>query len=339
MTVLIITHSNDNGSILKVMSAIHDQGGKTFRFNTDQFPTALKLELSCNNRVKGGILTTDQGTLDLSTVSSVWYRRFRIGQNLPSKMEPQLRNASIQEARRTIQGMLASLDVFHLDPVVNIRRAEHKQLQLQVAHEVGLEIPDTLITNDPATVRKFSQTYEQGVISKMMTSFAVHEDGKEKVVFTNPLSSQDLEELEGLQFCPMTFQENIPKALELRVTVVGKTVFAAAIDSQRLEKSRADWRREGVTLLNDWTPYALPMEIKEKLLALMERLHLNYGAIDIILTPDNKYVFLEVNPCGEFFWLDLLPKLSISQAIAQLLYAPPNKPHQSLSNHLVDALV
>jgi MvdD family ATP-grasp ribosomal peptide maturase len=322
MTVLVITHNHDNECIPKVMQAIENQGGTAFRFNTDQFPTEVKLDLTCSHNAGQGRLTTEQGCLAFDDVTAVWYRRIRIGQQIPTTMEAQLRHASVQESRRSVNGMLVSLKAFHLDPVVNIRRAEHKPLQLQIAQEIGLDVPRTLTTNNPETVREFAQTCKQGIITKMLTSFAIYEADQEKVVYTNPVSESDLENLEGLQFCPMTFQENIPKALELRITIVGNAVFAAAVDSQKLEKSHHDWRRQGVALLYDWQPYSLPATIEQKLLMLMERLHLNYGAVDIILTPDNRYVFLEVNPCGEFFWLDLLPELPISEAIAQLLLRP-----------------
>ncbi|MBE7384959.1 MAG: MvdD family ATP-grasp ribosomal peptide maturase [Leptolyngbya sp. SIO1E4] len=325
MTVLVITHSHDNDCIPKVMHAIDAQGGTAFRFNTDQFPTEVKLDLSCGRDAEQGRLISEQGSLDLEDITAVWYRRIRIGQQIPSTMDAQLRHASVQESRRTINGMLASLNAFHLDPVVNIRRAEHKQLQLQIAHELELDIPRTLTTNNPVTVREFAQTCEQGVITKMLTSFVIYEAGEEKVVYTNPVSEVDLANLDGLQFCPMTFQENIPKALELRITIVGRKVFAAAVDSQKLEQSHHDWRRQGVALLYDWQPYTLPPDIQQKLLMLMDRLHLNYGAADMILTPDNRHVFLEVNPCGEFFWLDLLPDLPISDAIAKLLLSPSHK--------------
>ncbi|MEO1347947.1 MAG: MvdD family ATP-grasp ribosomal peptide maturase [Cyanobacteria bacterium J06635_15] len=325
MTVLIITHSNDNKSIPMVMEAIHEQGGKAFRLNTDQFPTEVQLNLTCGPQTEQSRLISEQGSLDLSEVSSVWYRRIRIGQNIPTRMESQLRNASIKESRRTIMGMIASLKGFHLDPVAKIRRTEHKQLQLQVAQAVGLEIPRTLTTNNPIAVREFAQTCEHGIITKMLASFAVYEDDQEKVVFTNPVSAEDLENLEGLRFCPMTFQETIPKALELRTTIVGREIFTAAVNSQRLEAAHHDWRRQGTSLLHDWEPYSLPSDIQEKLFMLMDYFGLNYGAIDIILTPDNRYVFLEVNPCGEFFWLDILGGLPISRAIADLLLNPAQK--------------
>jgi len=319
MTIFIITHSQDNESIPLVMQAIADQGGKAFRFDTDRFPTEIQLDVYYG-KTERVTLSVDDQTLDLNEVSAVWYRRIAIGSRIPDSMDRQLRQASLKESRVTIEGMIASIQGFHLDPLPNIRRAENKQLQLQIARKIGLDTPRTLTTNNPLAVKQFAQECHQGIITKMLSSFAIYdEQGREKVVFTNPISSEDLENLDGLRFCPMTFQEKIPKALELRTTIVGKRVLTAAVDSQALDKARYDWRKQGIALLDACEAYTLPEDVKEKLLKLMAEFRLNYGAIDIILTPDNRYVFLEVNPVGEFFWLERHPELPISKAIAQVL--------------------
>jgi MvdD family ATP-grasp ribosomal peptide maturase len=319
MTILIITHSQDNESIPLVMDAIAQQGGTAFRFDTDRFPTEIQLEIYYSQQSQQVILTTEQDRLNLSEVSAIWYRRIGVGGRIPTSMNAQLRHASVQESRATLQGMIASHKAFHLDPVGQIRRAENKQLQLQVARELGIEIPRTLITNQPQAVQEFATDCEHGLMTKMLSSFAIYEEGQEKVVFTNPVPPEALHDLDGLRFCPMTFQENIPKALELRTIIVGQQVFTAAIDSQQQEGARHDWRRRGVALLDAWQHYVLPQAIEEKLLKLMAHFQLNYGALDLILTPAGRHVFLEVNPVGEFFWLERCPGLPISAAIADLL--------------------
>ncbi|MFN6479718.1 MvdD family ATP-grasp ribosomal peptide maturase [Nostoc sp. DedQUE07] len=319
MTILIITHSQDNESIPLVIQAIEAQGKKAFRFDTDRFPTEMQLDIyyGSSQRV---ILSVDDQTLDLNEVSAVWYRRIAIGSKIPNSMDRQLREASLKESRVSIEGMIASIRGFHLDPLPNIRRAENKQLQLQIARDIGLDTPRTLTTNNPIAVKQFAQECQQGMITKMLSSFAIYdEQGREKVVFTNPISSEDLDNLDGLRFCPMTFQEKIPKALELRTIIVGKRVLTAAVDSQALDKARYDWRKQGIALLDAWKSYTLPEDVEEKLLKLMVEFGLNYGALDIILTPDGRHVFLEVNPVGEFFWLERCPGLPISQAIAEVL--------------------
>jgi MvdD family ATP-grasp ribosomal peptide maturase len=319
MTVLIITHSADNESVSLVSKAIEGRGGSAFRFDTDRFPTELQLVAEYGETSERRTLASDGATLDLRDVSAVWHRRVNIAGRLPREMDRQLRSASFGEARATVMGMLASLDAFRMDAEPLIRRAEHKQLQIKIARELGLETPRTLITNDPEAVRAFARTCERGLVTKMLSSFAIHEGDAEKVVFTNPVTAEDLNDLEGLRLCPMTFQEQVSKRLELRVTIIGERVLTAAIDSQASARAAHDWRRDGVQLLNAWQPYTLPSEIEAKLLRLMDYFGLNYGAADFIVTPEGRHVFLEVNPSGEFFWLERCPGLPISDAIADVL--------------------
>lgn len=336
MTVLIITRSDDNQCVDSVVEAIKHKGGRPFRFDTDRFPTEVRLiaeYLKGSERLQ---LISAAGELDLREVTAIWHRRLEIGGRIPKSLDPQLRIASIDESSRTVKGMLESLKAFRMDPEPLIRRAENKQIQLQVARELGLETPRTLITNDPNAVRTFAQSCESGIVTKMLSSFAVYEDGLEKVVFTSPVSPDDLADLEGLKFCPMTFQEQVPKALELRTTVVGDRVFTASIDSQASAAAQYDWRKDGVALLRDWKRFELPDEVEQRLLRVMDYFRLNYGAIDFILTPDGRYVFLEINPVGEFFWLEKWPGLPISSAIADVLLGRVFRRDAQISNRMID---
>ncbi|MCP3711272.1 hypothetical protein M3I54_30595 [Paraburkholderia sp. CNPSo 3274] len=317
--VLIITHSNDNESIPLVMNAVAAQGGMAYRFDTNRFPTDIQHSGHYSGDEERQVIACEDYELDLGTVSAVWYRRIAIGQCIPETMDRQLRRAAVDQSRATLHGMIASLDAFHLDPVHRLRRAENKQLQLKIAREVGLTIPRTLITNAPEAVRSFARECKQGMIMKTLSSFAIYEQCDQRVVFTNTVHDKDLERLDDLRYCPAIFQEQVPKALELRTTIVGNRIFTASIDSQRAEKSSVDWRRDGLGLLEAWEPYSLPPEVENGLLKLMHALGLNYGAADFILTPDGRHCFLEVNPVGEFFWLEKHPGLPLSGAIADLL--------------------
>jgi MvdD family ATP-grasp ribosomal peptide maturase len=323
MSVLIITHSNDNECVERVTEAIARKGGHTIRFDTDRYPTDVRLTAYYGPSSSPGderlTLTNEASEFDLREVTAVWHRRLSFGAQLPSGLDQQLRQASLGETIAVAHGMLASLKAFRMDHLHHIRHAENKQLQLQVARELGLDIPRTLTTNDPAAVRAFANSCEDGVITKMLSSFAIYDEGKELVVFTNRVQPADLADLSGLSLCPATFQELLPKSLEIRSTVVGQRVMSAAVDSQVSARATHDWRRDGVNMIQDWRPYQLPREIEDRLLRLMDHFSLNYGAIDVILTPGGKHVFLELNACGEFFWLERSPGLPISDAIADVL--------------------
>lgn len=321
MSILIITHSNDNDSVARVSETIARKGGHTIRFDTDRYPTDVLLtayygDSEDNERLT---LTNEEGEFDLREVTAVWHRRLNFGAQLPVGLDKQLRHASVGEASAAAHGMLASLKAFRLDHLHHIRHAENKQLQLQVARELGLDTPRTLTTNDPIAARAFEKTCAGGLVTKMLSSFAIHDEGKELVVFTNPVRPEHLADLSGLSLCPGTFQELLPKSLEIRVTVVGYRLMSASIDSQVSKRAVHDWRRDGVRMLQDWRPYQLPLDVEEKILRLMDYFSLNYGAIDVILKPDGRHVFLELNPCGEFFWLERAPGLPIADTIADLL--------------------
>ena len=320
MTVLIVTKTDDNECIELVTKAVEHRGGQVFRFNTDLFPTETRMIIQHVHGADRLTLASPSDEIDLGDVTAVWYRRSHFGGAIPESMDRQLRTASVGECRATILGLIASLPAFQMDPVAIFRHASHKQLQLQVARDLGLVTPRTLTTNDPNAVRAFAKRCETGVVTKMLSSFAIFdEQGNDSVVFTTSLKSEDLEDLDGLEYCPMTFQERVPKKLELRATVVGDRVFTASIDPSLLARAEHDWRREGEELSEHWHPYDLPEEVAGRLLGMMDFFDLNYGAFDLIVTPDERHVFLEVNPIGEYFWLDLHPGLSISDAIADVL--------------------
>ena len=181
-----------------------------------------------------------------------------------------------------------------------------------------------MFSNDPAAVRAFVDDVRstgREVITKMQSSFAVYRDGKENVVFTSVVDDAALDDLAGLRFCPMQFQERIEKRLELRATVVGDRVFCAAVDSAaHSDETKIDWRKDGVGLLSKWTPYTLPSQTEQQLLALVRSFGLHYAAADVIVAPDDTHVFLEINAGGEWFWLDEhvpgSPGLPIARAIA-----------------------
>ena len=319
MNILIITWTGDNDSVKMVTKAIEQKGGNVYRFDTDLYPTEVMMSAHYNGNTRELYLKGSNIDLDLSTIDAIWYRRLRVGKQIPKDMDTQLYKASYEESKRTYMGMLGSMQKFILDPFQKVRHTENKQWQLQLAASLGIEIPKTIFTNDAEAVKQFYHTVKAPLITKMQHSFAVYEDGLENVVFTNEITEKDLDNLEGLDICPMTFQEKIEKKVELRITIVGSKVFAAAVDSSSSQLTETDWRRDGLGLVDQRKTYELPYDQKEKLLALMDKLGLNYGAADVIVTPDDRYVFLEVNPSGEFFWLDRLFDGQISEALADVL--------------------
>ncbi|MEK9177777.1 MAG: MvdD family ATP-grasp ribosomal peptide maturase, partial [Patescibacteria group bacterium] len=149
-----------------------------------------------------------------------------------------------------------------------------------------------------------------------------NDDGTHNGIYTNIVNIADLVESKAsLSVCPVMLQEYIEKKIELRITIVGKQVFACAIHSQDEVRTMIDWRRYGEKWVKHEV-FVLPEHVKGKLLESMKSWGIVFGAIDMIVTPENNYVFLEVNPSGQYGWIEGLTGMPISRAIAEVLSNP-----------------
>jgi hypothetical protein len=53
---------------------------------------------------------------------------------------------------------------------------------------------------------------------------------------------------------------------------------------------------------------------------MLANLGLRYGAFDFVRTPDDRFVFLEVNPTGEWAWLEEHLALPMRDAFIRLFF-------------------
>ena len=320
-SILVLTHSADHFTVDRVGQALCDLGATSYRLDTDLFPTEVRLSLDAAN---GGFRRTIEGpagTLDLASVTAVWARKIwsaKFGPDLDSRY----RADCARESMAALVGVLDGLhDVRWINHPSAGQRAENKPLQLRLAAECGLRVPRTLLTNDPARVRALHRELGGRMITKMLTPMSISMSGAGRQVHTSEVSEADLEALHGLKYCPMVFQERIEKDCELRVACVGDRVFAGAIDARASATGRTDWRAslpEEVA----WQDAAVPEPVREGLVRLLRRLDLEFGAVDLIRTPAGEYVFLEINPSGEWGMLERDLDLPISRAIAEALVTP-----------------
>ncbi|RXM51596.1 MULTISPECIES: MvdD family ATP-grasp ribosomal peptide maturase [unclassified Chryseobacterium] len=318
--ILIITHTADNFSIEKVTEYIKENNCEVIRFDVDLYPLQNKLSTVFEDGKWMTMLETSERKHRLDDISAVWYRRaYNIGKGLKEEMDAKFFGAAMGEIRNTLFGFFESIDTYSLGKPSVYRRLDSKEEQLKIAQKIGLTIPETCLTNNPEEAKQFILKH-QNVVAKMQTGFAIYENGVENVVFTNVVSEEKLEELDSLLYCPMQFQKMIQKKKELRITIVGRDVYAFEVDSQQFEDAKVDWRKDGVNLLDKWTQTELPAEVEKKLLELLDIYNVDYGAIDMIVSPEDDYYFIEINAAGEFFWLDNLTEGNvISKSIADVL--------------------
>ena len=141
-----------------------------------------------------------------------------------------------------------------------------------------------------------------------------------KVVFTGKLTEKELSKLEAIRLSPGIFQAHVAKAYEVRTTVVGSRIFSAKINSQSEARTSTDWRRAPFDVSYDVID--LPSDIEETIHAFMTSFRIVYGAFDFIVTPEGRYVFLEVNPAGQYMWIEFATGLEITSALADKLGVP-----------------
>lgn len=297
-----------------VVDELNQIGTPLVRINTEDFPFSADLDYSFGTSDFKSIFCNPSP--DPIWFSSVWYRRVRVP-SIPDGMDSGVYDFCIRETRSALIGALLDHQTRWMSHPTAIWAAEFKPYQLSAATGLGLKVPKTLISNKEESIRAFC-TSLNAVIAKPVRSGHVIKDGVESAVFTTKLGKGDLDDLSDAQLSPTIYQELIPKKYDIRVTIVGSRVFAAAIDSQSDPSACIDWRKTVNPRLPHF-PIDLPSSLTSKLLELMSKLSLSYGAIDLVLTPDGDYVFLEVNPNGQWLWLDDMLSLGISRAVAEWL--------------------
>ena len=141
-------------------------------------------------------------------------------------------------------------------------------------------------------------------------------------VFTTPVSTKDVKNINSVKYAPTLLQEYIPKKIEIRATIFGNKIFAAEIHSQQNPLTKDDWRHCNANV--DYLPHILPKKIEQLCFRLVHGFGLVFGAIDLILTPQGKYVFLELNPNGQWIWIEKLTGLPMINALVNLLETGKN---------------
>ncbi|HLO96319.1 MAG TPA: hypothetical protein VK195_18575 [Burkholderiaceae bacterium] len=296
-----------------VVKGLCEAGVDHLRVNTEDIPFLRTLEFSVGDGLPASLYLDGRHRLN---PTSIWYRRLRIPAQ-PAQMQDGVYEFCLQETRSALLGSISSLPGRWMSRPSDVWRAELKPYQLAVAQGMGFRVPRTKITNDPLAIRSAFETFGPMVVKACRSGYAVV-DGEERAIYTSRLLKEHLEYIDEARLSPAIYQEQIPKRYDIRATIVGNMVFAAAIDSQSDVEAAVDWRHTADPDLPHY-PIELPDSVTTKLLQLMDHLGLTFGAADLVLTPNGDYVFIEVNPSGQWLWIDDKLQLGITDAIVSWL--------------------
>jgi hypothetical protein len=314
--ILVVTNRRDHTADLGVLE-MQRRRVQYFRFNTEDFPQFARSGLRFSPDGISGHLTTAKGRLPLDNIRSVWFRRPVLPNPAVQIIEPEARRFSCVESLAYIEGLWKTLDCFWVSRPDRIRAAESKLLQLKVAQEVGFSVPSTLVTSDPDEARDFLAGTDKVVYKPLRQGRLEHQQGT-LLLYTSVVRDSHARQLEAVKYAPCIFQEYVPKRIEVRLTVFGTEVFATEIHSQVTEDAKHDWRRSPACSLPH-RPHALPQLVHTRCIKLLQRLGLAFGAIDMVLTPQNEYVFLEINPNGQWAWIEQITGQLMTRSLVDLL--------------------
>lgn len=315
-TTLLVTDRLEPTADL-LIAELRRRGVPCVRWNLDQFPFGSALTYHASGVGFGTTVVTDGRRVNLDNIRSIWCRGFQ-PTGFPADMEPTEKEFAETEARRALAGLMTVANVVWINHPHYQTLANSKPAQIFTARRVGLDIPRTLVTNDPGEVRSFVAKSEGQVIYKTLSQSLKLESGK--ALFTGLLTERELAKVDLIRLSPGIFQEWVPKAYEVRATVVGRRIFAVKIGSQAHQETTLDWRHAPFDL--EYKPIDLPRDVQAKIHSLMEIFHLVYGALDLIVTPEGRWVFLEINPAGQYMWVESKTGLGITSALADALTDP-----------------
>jgi len=302
--ILVITGQNDRHAdfICQKLKQKH------FRLNTN-----LLREMSYYlNAVDGKLFINRQELAD--DIETVWFRRPFI---------PRLENQDngVQEFYQNewtafLDNLWTTFNCRWISPIESLTKAKNKFSQLRQAKQVGLKIPETLISNDLLKIKDFFEKTKGQVLVKSLKTQIIEENECLALIRAKKLRKQDLKN-PALYFTPIIFQEILPRQMEIRIVAMGEKLFAFGI-RPKTNKKYIDIKRHSLESLEHF-PYELSKDLEIKIKALLKSYNLPFSSMDFILTPGGEEFFLDLNPNGQWLWLEFMTKVPLSDYFVEFL--------------------
>ncbi len=324
----LIISSEDDLSTNDVIDWMLHYNMPFVRINGTTNISVTSIEINNENIVDVELILDDNYNknrqLKLSSIQSVWYRRGGINVNmlkpvincLDDNEMNQLREYLKNEKRElefVIYALLKKkkhINTFHDDD-------RNKLHTLMIAKECGLKIPDTIITSFQEKYTSMSAKHKSLITKGIRHGCVTFKDK----ILGGGTCLIDLSTQHNLPnyFFPSLLQENLKKKYEIRSFYIHGNFYSIAIFSQLDEQTSIDFRNYNEKKPNRTPPFEIPLDIQQRLKLLMNKLDINCGSIDIIVTTDNEFVFLEVNPVGQFTQVSIPGNFFLEKQITNFL--------------------
>jgi ATP-GRASP peptide maturase of grasp-with-spasm system len=327
--ILILSQSKAEFSTELVMDWLSANRADFFLLTGDELLDTVPMHFMLDNEVKQLSIQGPEKKFDDKEITAVWFRRKVSGDYV--KFYENM-DCSWHAKHTVINYLIKEYGLFYstlslvLDKVPWLNTPEtsapNKLYALITAKECGLEIPSTLVTNFPDNN---GGSFTGKHITKSLTDYITIKEkpGTYYDMLSSLVDAEKVRQEQMLVF-PSLIQEYMEKRFEIRTFYLNGTCKSIAIFSQLDEQTKVDFRNYNYKNPNRYVPYRLPLAIEKKLRKFMKRMRLESGSIDLIRTKDNRFVFLEVNPVGQFDWVSFNGNYGIEKDIAIYLLTKSN---------------
>ncbi len=307
--IVIILAPPDDVHARTVGWEIERRGGEAVILDTADFPTQWQVSLSATPSPDFTLTLADGRRIDGDHVTGLWWRRVSAHRIPDEVADRKHREFCRDEARALLDGWAYALGNRVMNPLATELAARRKPYQLVMAARLKLDVPVTCVTNNPADAAAFDTGCPEGTIYKVLTgtSFQFTE--------TRAMGEAERKTFDLLRLAPVIFQQRIDGSPDVRVTIVDDRVFAAELVPRHPE-AQLDWRLD---MTVEAQPHDLPGDLAQRLRAYHRAMGLRYGAYDLRRDASGRYVFFEVNPGGQFLFVEIQAGRAISAAIAESL--------------------
>lgn len=293
----------NNGSILICSSLFESSTNEVMNWLVSKSQNVIRIN-NFDSPTEFNIFFSNQ-EIDLKfygqNIISIWFRRYpkisedeyaKIDNNLKKHLEAELNNFlwglfGVSKFLKVIGSNNNYIDFLNVNKTVSLLKAR----------EVGLNIPSTFLSNNLIEIQtKFKMN--NSIVKPLSEPIFIYGKTSTYAMYTKPLKIK--KNNKDVHIFPSQIQELIKKTVELRIFYLNGICYSAAIFSQKDKKTKSDFRNYNDEIPNKIVPYKIPEEINHKIGLFMSQMGLNTGSLDFILTPEGKYVFLEVNPVGQY---------------------------------------
>lgn len=285
--MILVWGGLDDPPVALVMDALRERGVAPLHVDRSTFD-ALPHEVRFDAGGVSGWMDVGGRRVDVETIRGIYLRPQSQREPLP--------------ASSCLLALAAAADAVVVNRPAAGRANLAKPVQLAAIAAAGFEVPQTLVTTNPAAARAFLQRHGRIVYKSI--------SGVRSIV--NTLEPGDAARLDGVRTGPVQLQRWIA-GTDVRVHVVGRRCFATAIESAAVDY------RYGGGLQASFSAIDLDGALAARLADLAASMDLLLAGIDLRRTPDGRWVCFEVNPSPGFSFYEEATGQPIGGAVADLL--------------------